>query len=767
MTEFSIGNIDNPLDPDDPLRPSMVPTLTEEEIGFLTTLPVGVSPREWGEHPLGRSVLEKSWDHYKMRVGQGLSPFLTHDEESPRHTVQQFQHGGAVEDIDIFEDGNADTNIRRRGRHGGPVPYRSEHRYSNRPSYNPETALGEIDPAFNRGLHGFIEQDPSSFFRGAAASLPALPQDLIGLAQQGLNYSANKTLKDALNLLRYYRGLDPVTEDDAFNFTPFGEPTSGNWIREAMGLDPSNPQGLAGEMLSPVATMAKTAAMLPFLVRRARAAAKPIDEGIGALPRGADEGSSVIDASTDVASAHADQRRLSEVIAVEEQRRRMLAAREFNESTLLGQRKKFSESLENAKASMNPQDAAQVSSLPANFSGKTYLTDDGMSGFTITEGGTLENLFRHPDAQFMGVMGAALTKARAAGAKNLEAFDTYLAKGYVNRGAVETNRFPFNPSQGTPAIRAALGELQPDFVQMDIGGVIPEQKFSNLIEPPPQIQLPTYQSARGEPQVITEAFQGGRSARLKRIVQQGVEEGGERWYWMAGLLDQFILELGPELGVKRFNKLMDLNAGVSPRSAVDTQIKRASVLYQRVVNKQPITPLTGDMFPPGYGHLATTTAHSGAIDRLVNTGAIGSSINQPKIVRYSANTKGNYAVLTSDGHNNLIVTGRAGSPTIAQYPFLESRQQKLAEAVGLDPAEWQSALWVGGGDITKVRDTRNLAPAYNRAIARVAEDLDIPEQEVLIKFIHGDVILRSIVLGVAASFAGVALNETRQQGGEL
>jgi hypothetical protein len=102
MTEFSIGNTEDPLDPDDPLRPSMVPTLTEEEIGFLTTLPEGVSPREWGKHPLGRSILEKSWDHYKMRVGQGLSPFLTHDEESPRHTVQQFQYGGAVDDTDIF-----------------------------------------------------------------------------------------------------------------------------------------------------------------------------------------------------------------------------------------------------------------------------------------------------------------------------------------------------------------------------------------------------------------------------------------------------------------------------------------------------------------------------------------------------------------------------------------------------------------------------------------------------------------------------------------
>tara|TARA_R110001583_G_scaffold12153_3_gene54098 strand:- start:1718 stop:4123 length:2406 start_codon:yes stop_codon:yes gene_type:complete len=103
MTEYSIGNTEEPLDPDDPLRPSMVPTLTKEEIGFLTTLPEGVSPREWGEHPLGRSILEKSWDHYKMRVGQGLSPFLTHDEESPRHTVQQFQDGGSVDNFDVFD----------------------------------------------------------------------------------------------------------------------------------------------------------------------------------------------------------------------------------------------------------------------------------------------------------------------------------------------------------------------------------------------------------------------------------------------------------------------------------------------------------------------------------------------------------------------------------------------------------------------------------------------------------------------------------------
>ena len=138
---------------------------------------------------------------------------------------------------------------------------------------------------------------------------------------------------------------------------------------------------------------------------------------------------------------------------------------------------------------------------------------------------------------------------------------------------------------------------------------------------------------------------------------------------------------------------------------------------------------------------------------------LGSTIDQPKITSYAANMKGNYAVITSDGHNNLIVTGRKGSPTKVQYPFIEGRQQDIAREMGLDGAEFQSGLWVGGGDITKERDTRNLPSAFNRSIARVAEDLDIPEQEVMLKFMHGDVILKSLVMGVAASLgAGVAVN---------
>ena len=53
-----------------------------------------------------------------------------------------------------------------------------------------------------------------------------------------------------------------------------------------------------------------------------------------------------------------------------------------------------------------------------------------------------------------------------------------------------------------------------------------------------------------------------------------------------------------------------------------------------------------------------------------------------------------------------------------------------------------------------------------RAVARMSEDLDMPEAEILIKFMNGDVILRGIVLGVAASFAGLAVTND-PSGGEL
>lgn len=117
-------------------------------------------------------------------------------------------------------------------------------RFTNRPRFNPATALGEPDPAFDRGLPGFIEQDPAAFAKGLASVPLTVAPDLVGLAQQGGNFAANKT-------------LDALTGVEGAAFQPFGEPMSGDPIREAIGLDPESQQGIMGEIASPVATAAK------------------------------------------------------------------------------------------------------------------------------------------------------------------------------------------------------------------------------------------------------------------------------------------------------------------------------------------------------------------------------------------------------------------------------------------------------------------------------------------------------------------------------
>lgn len=439
-------------------------------------------------------------------------------------------------------------------------------------------------------------------------------------------------------------------------------------------------------------------------------------------------------------------------------------------------RESFNQKLSEARQGMDIKGRAQVDpELPADFDGTTYLTPDGMAGFAIDKDGYISHLFRNEGAEFKGAMGAALTKARAAGAKNLHAIDDYLVESYMRRGTVESERFNWDPNQSTLDMDLAFGDTQPDYVGMDIGGVIPTQKHSLILGPRVQQELARFHAARGEPKAVTDAFKGGKVNRLNRIVDQGLAQGGDKWYWMAGMLDKFIVELGPEMGLKRFDDFMDLNAAVSPRSAVSTQIKRASVLYQRLVTgksldlKQPKGTSAnpkglGPAFPPGYGHLAADI-HASNVRELQPQGGILTGtwdpIEKPKITSYTQDMKGNYIPLTSDSHNRLIVMGQEGSPTAAQYPYLESRQGILAARKDLDPAEWQSALWVGGGDITGVRDVRNLPDAMNQRIAKTAEVLGIPEEEALIRFMHGDTRLYSVM---GAMFLGPAAYEKLKAG---
>lgn len=283
--------------------------------------------------------------------------------------------------------------------------------------------------------------------------------------------------------------------------------------------------------------------------------------------------------------------------------------------------------------------------------------------------------------------------------------------------------------------------------------MFPERKYSETLGPGPQTDLarkthtPTGRPI-AQPESLNEMFSDENIERIKGLVQKGMEKGGHKWYWTGGILDAFVEHLGPEEGLRRFNRFMELGAAVSPRSNVATELKRASVLMNRELEGLPIAPLTPDMFPEGYGHMATRTAHSPAIERLVETGSVGDPAVQPKIPSYAENKKGNYLPVTADTHNYQIWSGQKKSPSVNEYPFLEAKQKELAAEMGLDPAEFQSALWVGAGDITGVEDTRNLTAALNQRIAKSAEEYGISEAEATKRFVTQGMILRALMGGV-------------------
>jgi hypothetical protein len=196
-----------------------------------------------------------------------------------------FEDGGSVDSIDIFAD-------------GGFVGDRPHPRERDFPVGGPAWKAREAARAADIDVFDYL---PST---GQAANVG-------GMLLPGSGY------------LDYFGGYATVPSGDQ----PFSEAFSGehypsfaeNIQRGGFGgyFDAAmQGLGVAGDTMYALPLVgAVTGPTIGTGLKAAGAAGKLIKRGIGALSRGADEGISVIDTSTDVASALADQRRLSEGIA--------------------------------------------------------------------------------------------------------------------------------------------------------------------------------------------------------------------------------------------------------------------------------------------------------------------------------------------------------------------------------------------------------------------------------------------------------------------
>jgi hypothetical protein len=76
---------------------------------------------------------------------------------------------------------------------------------------------------------------------------------------------------------------------------------------------------------------------------------------------------------------------------------------------------------------------------------------------------------------------------------------------------------------------------------------------------------------------------------------------------------------------------------------------------------------------------------------------------------------------------------------------MESNQADIANELDLQPAELQSSEWVGGKDITGVKDARNYTAALNQRIAKTAEHHGMTEEDVMKKFLNQEMILKALL----------------------
>jgi len=437
-------------------------------------------------------------------------------------------------------------------------------------------------------------------------------------------------------------------------------------------------------------------------------------------------------------------------------------------------KRKFAQKQSEARQKMSDKDKAQVDAFdPEGHSGDVFMNKEGTAGFSMSDDGYIGHLFKHPDAPVSGTMDATMTKARAEGATELEAFDTYLAPGYMKRGAVEKRRAGWDPDYATDEIIKAFGDEKPDFVTMGIGGQLPEYKHSQILGPRKQELLPRATHTptgryRERPESIDAAMTPENKDFIRSLIQKGKDEGADEWYHSGGILDAFVKERGPQQGMKAFDEMVDVGAIMSPKSFPWKEMQRGSVIRNRMKQGQNVRDLDAGMFPPGYGHLATTTAHRSGMNRWLDTGIVGDPQAPMKTPSYAEAGRGNYAPWVVDTHDiksTFMNTPLAGKSTISQgeLAHLEPELLKIADEFGLQGAEAQSSKWVGGGEYTNLKDMRNKTAIFNQRIAKTAEYNEISEEEALKRWINGDIVLRMAVGGVGTGVVAGAMMEDEQE----
>ncbi len=255
----------------------------------------------------------------------------------------------------------------------------------------------------------------------------------------------------------------------------------------------------------------------------------------------------------------------------------------------------------------------------------------------------------------------------------------------------------------------------------------------------PQYSLLRAEPKKGDPATIGQLNDEDNYQRVLDLTRKGIEQGGMAWYNTDPLRLAAVAELGEEAGNLFHKAFADKLAVTSPRNKVRGNIRSAS--FHQVEEAQGRAPSPEQPAYP-YGHLAHKT-HVRGLQRL-REGPL-SGMDQPKTSSYGENLSGNYQPYTSDIHNvrGIGLNKASGKPELdapssTQYPGVERFGRRIAEELGITPAQQQSSLWMGAAADTGVANPEIFMQAVNAVVNRTAELRQIKPEQVLKEFFRGE-----------------------------
>jgi hypothetical protein len=290
--------------------------------------------------------------------------------------------------------------------------------------------------------------------------------------------------------------------------------------------------------------------------------------------------------------------------------------------------------------------------------------------------------------------------------------------------------------------------------------------YSSLNRMPnvPQYDLPRVAPTKNLSSQIQSAAAPTTLARIHSLANAGEQAGARALVNMEPLREAFITELGNRKGQADFERYMKLSAGATNAAEMPHSLRIGSYYYKNAAQDEPLPTFVkvGSSWrlenppPYPYGHMAQAQ-HARNASQVVQTGNLD-PLQNPKTASFAENLTGNLQPVTIDRHvvRTFGLTDRVGRqmdvPPRTAYGFLEDVLQKEALKRNTTPAQLGQSLFLAGGAQTGRRTPPDpTLRLFEDRLATTAQTYGLSKEEVLRRFIRGELPLLGVGAGIGVS----------------